>query len=213
MSIKIIIVDDHSLIAEGVSNMLRYNSEIEVVATYTSGKDLLKGLEQIMPNIVLMDINMPEMQGDELAAIIKPKYPDLKIIALTSFDNIFYIKTMLQHKIEGYILKSITREALVDAITFVNSGGVYIEETVQKLIREDETIAKRQKAIGSMLTKREKEILQLLAANHTSAEIAEKLFLSKRTVEHHRESILSKLDVKKTSALIQRAMELNLIRS
>ncbi len=212
MSTKIIIVDDHSLIAEGVSNMLRYNSEIEVVATYTSGKDLLKGLEQIMPDIVLMDINMPEMQGDELAAIIKPKYPEVKIIALTSFENIFYIKTMLQHKIEGYILKNITREALADAITFVHNGGIYIDEAVQKLIREDETIAKRQKAIGSMLTKREKEILQLLAANHTSAEIAEKLFLSKRTVEHHRESILSKLDVKKTSALIQKAIDLNLIR-
>lgn len=212
MSIKIAIADDHNLIAEGVCNMLRYNSDIEVIATFPDGAALLQGLEKIQPDILLLDINMPGKQGDEIAAILKKKFVALKIIALTSFDNIFYIKSMLQHHIEGYILKHIKREDLIEAITLVYNGGTYLDEMVSKLIRDDEAILKRQKAMGAMLTKREKEILLLIASNHTSTEISALLFISKRTVEHHRESIFSKLDVKKTSALVKKAIELGLIQ-
>ncbi len=210
--IRISIADDHGLIAEGVANMLRYNAEMEVVATYPNGITLLEGLKFIMPDILLLDIQMPDKQGDELAAIIKKQYPGLKIIALTSFDTIFYIKSMLQHKVEGYLLKHVSREVMIEAIIQVYAGGTYLDETVSKLVQEDEAIVKRQKEMGRLLTKREKEILQLIANNFTSNEIAEKLFISKRTVDHHRESILAKLDVKRTSALIQKAIELNLLQ-
>ncbi len=211
MNIKIAIADDHSLIAEGVSNMLRYSSDIEVVATYPNGKLLLSGLEKIVPDILLLDIHMPDKQGDELAPVIKKKYPAVKIIALTSFDNIFYIKSMLQHKIEGYLLKHVSRETLIEAIKTVFNGGTFLEESVRAQIKQDEEITKRQKEMGTALTKREKEILKLIAGSYTSSEIAEMLFLSKRTVDHHRESIMSKLDVKKTSALVKKAAEMGLI--
>lgn len=211
MNIKIAIADDHSLIAEGVSNMLRYSSELEVVATYPNGAALLSGLEKILPDVLLLDINMPDKQGDELAPVIKNNYPTIKIIALTSFDNIFYIKSMLQHDIEGYLLKHVSKETLIDAVKVVYSGGRFIDEAVTKLLQQDEEITRRQKEMGTALTKREKEILQLLAGSHTSAEIAEMLFLSKRTVEHHRESIMTKLEVKKLSALVKKANEMGLL--
>ncbi len=210
--IKVAIADDHHLIAEGISNMLRYHTEIELTANYADGASLMKGLETIQPDILLLDIQMPGLQGDEIAKIIKTTYPGIGIIVLTSFDNIFYIRNMLQkNKVAGYLLKNTTKEALIEAITMVYQGATYVDKAVEKILREDEQIIERQKALGSLLTKRESEILQLIAQNYTSAEIAAQLFISKRTVEHHRESIFNKLDVKKVSALVKKATELNLI--
>lgn len=209
--IKVAIADDHPLIAEGISNMLRYQEDIELIATYPDGDALMKGLTAIQPDILLLDIQMPGLQGDDIAKIIKANYPDIGIIVLTSFDNIFYIRNMLQHKVGGYLLKNTRKDELITAINMVYQGATYIDKAVAKILQEDEQIIKRQKALGSLLTKRESEILQLIAQNYTSVEIAEQLFISKRTVEHHRESIFNKMDVKKVSTLIKKAMELNLI--
>jgi len=212
MSIKVAIADDHSLIAEGVRNMLRYSSEIDVVASWPDGKKLLEGLQTIVPDVLLLDIAMPGQQGDELAGIIAQQYPRLKIIVLTSTDNIFHIRNMLQYNVAGYLLKHTGKEVLAEAIQVVHNGGQYLDETVSVRLQEDERNLQRQKEAGTLLTRREREILQLIADNHTGTEIAELLHLSKRTVEHHRESILAKLDVKKVSALVKKAAELNLIR-
>lgn len=211
MPIKVAIADDHSLIAEGIANMLRYNAGIELVGAFPDGPSLLEGLDKIAPDILLLDIQMPGMQGDEIAAILKRRYPGLKIIALTSFDTMFHIKRMMQCAIEGYLLKHIRREELTEALVHVYQGGTYLDAAVSRLLDEDIILMKRQKAMGAELTKREKEIVALIARNYTSAEISALLFISKRTVEHHRESIFSKLEVKKTSALIQKATQLGLI--
>lgn len=211
MNIKVAIADDHQLIAEGVGHMLRYSNDIELIASYSNGLQLLEGLKKITPDVLLLDINMPDKQGGELADIIKAKYTSIKIIVLTSFDSIFHIKNIRQHEIDGYLLKSVTSEVLQDAIKCVYNGGHYLDATVEKLLKEDAIITERQKVMGTLLTKREKEILQLIANNHTSAAIADMLFLSKRTIEHHRESILSKLDVKKSAELIMKARTLGLI--
>ncbi len=176
-----------------------------------NGTALLKGLELLQPDILLLDIHMPGQQGDELAGIVTATYPAVKIIALTSFDHIFHIKNMLKNGVRGYLLKDIERELFFEAIYTVFEGGIYLAPRVKKLIAENEQILQRQLATGSKLTKREQQILQLIARNNTSAEIAEILFLSKRTVEHHRESIFSKLEVKKTSSLVKKALELGLI--
>ncbi len=213
MSIKIAIADDHSLIAEGIKNMLRYSSDMEVIASYPNGATLLAGISLIRPDVLLLDIAMPGRQGDELAAIISEQYPEIKMIVLTSTDNIFHIRNMLQYKnVAGYLLKDTGKETLEDAIKIVYHGGQYLGTAIARRIREDEENLQRQKEAGRLLTKREKEILQLIIDNHTSAEIAEILHLSRRTVEHHRESIFSKLDVKKTSALVKKALELNLVQ-
>ncbi len=213
MSIKIAIADDHRLIAEGVQNMLRYSSEVEVVAIYPDGNALLEGMERVQPDVLLLDIGMPGMQGDELAGIIKQQYPAVKIIVLTNQDNIFYIKNMLQQGVNGYVLKHVEKEQLLQAVKSVYAGEEYIDGLVLDRIEEDEEEQKRVAENASLLSGREKEVLQLIADNYTTNEIAEKLFLSRRTVEHHRESILSKLDVKGTLALVRKATELGLIRS
>ncbi len=211
MSIKIAIADDHSLITEGVSNMLRHNSEIELIATYINGAGLLKGIEKIEPDVLLLDFSMPDMQGDELTDIISKRYPRIRILILTSADNIFHIRNMLEYPIAGYLLKHLNREVLTRAIKTAYEGGTYFDETVARMIEEDRRKRRRQAETGTMLTRREQEILQLLANNHTNKEIATLLHISARTVEHHRKSILEKLEVKQTSALVRKALEWGII--
>lgn len=211
MPVKIAVVDDHNLIAEGIASMLRYSSDIEVTGAFSDGTSLLDAIQIAMPDIVLLDIQMPGMQGDELAERLRLHYPGLKIIAFTSFDTMFHIKRMMKHNIEGYLLKNIRREQLAEAITTVYNGGTYLDVTVRKMLDDDLLLQKRQKALGALLTKREKEILPFIVKNYTCSEISEMLFISKRTVEHHRESIFSKLEVRKVSALAEKAAQLGLI--
>lgn len=211
MNIKVAIADDHALIMDGVQHMLQYDSEIEIVSTYLNGEELLNGIKTIEPDILLLDISMPGQPGDELARIINQKHPQIKVIALTNLDNIYYIKNMLQQGVQGYLLKNTKRQALIDAIKTVYGGKQYLDPLVKERIAEDNIIVNKQTAHGSMLTRREKEVLRLIAENNTSKEIADKLHLSKRTIDHHRESILSKMEVKNVSALVKKAIELGLI--
>jgi DNA-binding NarL/FixJ family response regulator len=211
MNIKVAIADDHSLISEGLRQMLQYSSEIEIIGTYYNGEELLKGLRLIQPDVLLLDISMPGQPGDELAHIIGQQYPRVHIIALTNLDNIYYIKSMLQQGVLGYVLKNVRREQLVTAIKTVYMGQQYLDPVVRERIAEERVAVTRQTAHGSILTRREKDVLKLIAENNTSKEIAEKLHLSKRTIDHHRESILSKMEVKNVSALVKKAIELGLI--
>jgi len=211
MNIKVAIADDHSLISEGLRQMLQYSSEIEIIGTYYNGEELLKGLRLIQPDVLLLDISMPGQPGDELAHIIGQQYPRVHIIALTNLDNIYYIKSMLQQGVLGYVLKNVRREQLVTAIKTVYMGQQYLDPVVRERIAEERVAITRQTAHGSILTRREKDVLKLIAENNTSKEIAEKLHLSKRTIDHHRESILSKMEVKNVSALVKKAIELGLI--
>lgn len=119
---------------------------------------------------------------------------------------------MLEKEVDGYVLKEIERNELIKAIKIIYNGDKYFNDKIMKQIEKDNKIKERQRTTGTMLTLREQEVLSLIAENYTNAEIAEKLFLSKRTIEHHRESILEKLEVKKASQLIKKAKELNLIR-
>lgn len=205
------ITDDHPLVTEGLQNMLRYSTEMEVIGTYESGADLLQSLSRIQPDILLLDIHMPGGNGDEIARIIKRDYPLLPIIALTNMDNIYYIKSMLQQGVSGYLLKNIKREKLLQAIKTVYDGGTYLDNVVKEKIAEEKENIKKQTAYGSTLTRREMDVLKLIAENNTSKEIADKLHLSKRTIDHHRESILSKMEVKNVSALVKKAIEMGLI--
>ncbi len=209
--IKVALADDHDLIAAGIANMFQSFDDIEICGSFRDGSSLLNGLNEANPDVVLLDINMPGMKGDEVAQKLKINYPSLKIIVLTSFDNVFNIKGMLRHRVDGYLLKNVTAESLVDAIRVVNQGGTYMDDQVTRIITEDERITKKQKAAGTLLTKREKEILELIAKNYTCSQIAEKLFVSRRTVEHHRQSILDKFGVQKTTAMVEKAAQLNLI--
>lgn len=211
-TIKIAIADDHPLIIEGIQNMLRGHTAMEVVATYNNGKELIEGIKTTRPGVLLLDINLPDKQGDELSRIISRAYPEIRIIALTNLDNVYYIKSMLQNGASGYVLKNIKKENLVAAIHDVYDGKVYLDDVIQNRIHEENENIKKQTAYGSTLTRREKEVLQLIAENNTSKEIGEKLNLSKRTIDHHRESILAKMEVKNVSALVKKAIALGLIK-
>ncbi len=211
MSIKIAIADDHALITEGLEHMLHYSGNMEVIATYSDGGELLNGLMLAEPDVLLLDISMPGQMGDELARIIARDFPRVKIVALTNLDNIYYIKSMLQQGVAGYILKNVKRNVLIGAIEHIYSGGQFLDPIVAERLKEEMEVVKKQAAYGSVLTRREKEVLQLIAENNTSKEIADKLHLSKRTIDHHRESILSKMEVKNVSALVKKAIELGLI--
>lgn len=211
-TIKIAIADDHPLIIEGIQNMLRGHNDITMIATYNNGSELLEGIRTSRPEILLLDINLPDKQGDELCRIISREHPEIRIIALTNLDNVYYIKSMLQNGASGYVLKNIKKENLVTAIHEVHSGNVYLDEVVQHRVQEENDNIKKQTAYGSSLTRREKEVLQLIAENNTSKEIGEKLNLSKRTIDHHRESILAKMEVKNVSALVKKAIALGLLK-
>lgn len=210
-TISIAIVDDHFLLSIGIKTIIEENEKMSIHGIYHNGSSLLKSLNHHSPDIILLDINMPDLKGDEVAKSIKAKYPEIKIIALTSYDNVYHIKNMLKQNIDGYLLKSIQTSDLIDAIQIVYNGGKFLDKNVEDILNENEKLEKKQKVTGAVLTKRELEVLELISKSYTSGEIAETLFISKRTVEHHRESIYQKLKVQKVSDLIHQARNMGII--
>lgn len=211
MSIKVAIVDDHALIVQGLKYLLQQHADIIIADTYTSGHALLDGLLQHRPDVLLMDIQLPDKSGNELVRILNKQYPGIRIIALTSMDTIFHIKDMMQHGCLGYVTKQAGPDVLIEAIRKVFKGEEFLEEGIkerwiQSMIKTDKENAKT-----TPLSRREKEILKLIAAEHTNQEIADKLFLSQRTVESHRYSLLQKLNVKNTAGLVRMAVQMGLI--
>lgn len=211
MGIKVAITDDHPLILNGLQNILRYSEDIEVIACYLSGKDLLEGLKSQQPDVLLLDVQMPELSGEELAHIIAKTYPHIKMLALTNMDNVYFIKGMLQQGVLGYVLKSISEEKLQEAIRTVHTGVQYLEPELKERVLQYTLSTKKDRSREPVLSRREKDVLQLIATNHTSQEIAEKLFLSKRTIDNYRLSLLLKLNVKNAPALIKKAIDMGLI--
>lgn len=211
MKIKIAIADDHVLFTKGLENILNSLAQLEVIKVFPDGASLLEGLGQSLPDILLLDIQMPGKPGDQLAGIIARKYPSVRMIALTGFDSALYVNNMMAQGVHGYVLKTSGEDILLEAIHKVYNGGSYIAESIQQKAAQQEQSVKRSMAMKSHLTPREKEILQLISEGLTSAEISSRLFLSLHTVINYRDNILLKLDVKNTALLIAKAMRMGLI--
>lgn len=211
MKIKIAIADDHPLVINGLHHILSNSGDMEVTGSYADGKELLAGLTRTQPAVLLLDIHMPGQTGDEVAEIISEKYPKIKMLALTNLDNVYYIKNMLRKGVHGYILKTTREEILLDAIRTVYKGEQYLEPVLKEKVIQDALLAKRQTAATPVLSRREKEVLQFIASNLTSQQIADKLFVSKRTIDNHRLSLLMKLDAKNVAALVKKGIQLGLI--
>jgi len=210
MKIKVAIADDHPLVINGLRHILGNCADMEITGTYNDGAELLAGMVQQQPDVLLLDIQMPGKTGDELAAIISVQYPQVQMVALTNLDNIYYIKNMLRTGVNGYVLKTTREETLLAAIRSVHSGTRFLEPVLMEKLIADALEADNGPVVP-VLSRREKEVLACIATDLSSQQIADKLFISKRTVDNHRTSLLMKLEVKNTAALVKKAMQLGLI--
>lgn len=207
--IKIVIADDHKIFREGLKMLLEENKEIKVIGEAANGKELLTLLESIKPDIIFMDIKMPELNGFDASKIILKKYPDIKIITLTMFGDEQYFEEMINTGVKSFILKDSDTEELLLAVNAVLRDKDYVsQELLQKLARKN---GRKPDANIPSLTKREKEVLQYMVKGYTNKEIADILFLSKRTIERHRAKLLEKTMTKNSISLITYAIRNSLI--
>ena len=196
--IKIAIVDDHKLVSKAIENMISFNPKFEVVMNCFNGEDFLNQLEhkKNMPEVVLMDINMPRKNGIETTAELTQKYPELKVIALTMEDNESTIISMLKAGAKGYLLKDMSPDILFDAINIVHEKGIFYTDIVTQSLLKIRTEEKAIQEISALLKDREIEFIKLACSELTYKEIAEKMCVSPRTVDGYRDSIFAKLNVK-----------------
>jgi DNA-binding NarL/FixJ family response regulator len=210
MHIKIAITDDHPMVVTGIRNMLYYQKHIEVANVYYTGQALLEGLRNEQPDVLLLDIQLPDQNGNELARIISKTYPSVRILAITSMDSIYQLKDMMRSGCSGYLLKTAPKEMLLEAIEKIYAGEEYIEPTLKEQLLNS-VLKIRQPKTRVAITRREKEILGLIAGGLTSHQIAEQLSLSQRTVENHRFSLMQKLNVRNSMGLARIAMQMGLL--
>ncbi len=213
--IKLLLTDDHQMLLDGIRSLLRKEKDIKIIAEATNGKTALeilqKQAESNMPiDILLTDISMPQMDGVELTRLAKLRFPDLKVLVLTMHDEKALIEQVLAVEAEGYILKNIGRKELIKAIKQVAEGNSHYSPEVLEIIMQKKKRQDKNKQANS-LTKRETEIVQLICKEYSSAEIAEALFISTRTVETHRKNILHKINVKNVVGLIKFAFKNQLV--
>lgn len=214
MAIRITITDDHPLATQGILAMLKKRKDFKVIDIFHNAADLLSGLTRQQPDVLLLDVMLPDKNGRDLAPEVKATYPEIKIIALTSFDAPTIVAAMMRRGCNGFLLKDTDEANLIDAIEKVAAGEEFIEPKIQKRIMENMMNFKSDAADTApppLLTQREKEILKLIAAEHTTQEIADQLFISFRTVENHRYSLLQKFGVKNSIGLVKIAIQYGLL--
>ncbi|WP_407528085.1 response regulator transcription factor [Lacibacter sp. MH-610] len=205
MNIKVFIVDDHYMVVEGIRTMLQTESTIDWLGHASNADSCLAFLQQQQPDVLLMDINMPGKSGIELCSEVKQKYPGVFVLALSTFNQQSFIEKMMQNGASGYVLKNASQYELMEAIGTVAKGKTFLSDEAAAALRKDIN------STAPVITRREKEVLELLADGLTNHEIAEKLFLSHTTVDSHRKSLVTKLKAKNTPELIKLAFVHKLI--
>jgi DNA-binding NarL/FixJ family response regulator len=204
MATSIFIVDDHYMVIEGIRSLLQNEKGIEWTGHAMNAASCLAFLKKQQPDVILMDINLPDKSGIDLCKEVKEKYPSIFIIGLSTFNQQSFIQKMMEHGASGYVLKNATQEELKEAIETVIKGKVFLSEDVSQALRKEETP-------DIVLTRREKEVLELIADGMTNMEIAQKLFISVTTVDTHRKNLLAKLEARNTASLVRIATQLQLI--
>jgi DNA-binding NarL/FixJ family response regulator len=202
---SIFIVDDHYMVIEGIRSLLRQETEVEWMGHAMNAASCLAFLQQQQPDVILMDINLPDKSGIELCKEVKEKYPAIRIIGLSSFNQLSFIEKMINNGASGYVLKNATQEELTEAIERVMQGQQFLSNEAASIVKKgpDSKIP--------VITRREKEVLGLIADGLTNNAIAEKLFISTTTVDTHRKSLLTKFEVKNTATLIRLAVQFQFI--
>jgi len=204
MKTKLFIVDDHYMVIEGIHSILQNEQDIEWVGQAMNASSCLAFLKHNQPDVILMDINLPDRSGVDLCKEVKQLYPLVHILGLSTFNQQHVIRNMLDNGASGYVLKNATKKELLTAINTVRLGKTFLSfEAVQSL---------REAAVEApVISRREKEVLQLIAEGLTNAEIATKLFISIPTVNTHRRSLIEKFDAPNTAVLIGRATKMGLV--
>ncbi|GAB3168537.1 response regulator [Telluribacter humicola] len=209
--IRIAIADDHLLVIGGLKAMLESDPQVRILFAVTNGEQLLSALREQQPDVLLLDIQMPGQTGIELCKVILQQYPDIKVIALTNLEETHYVKQMIRNGAKGYLLKNTDQQSLFKAITTVLAGEQFIDPQIQKNMMEEMLTGQKRNLQEVLLTKREEEILAMVAKEHSNQEIADALFISLRTVQTHRLNITQKLGAKNTASLVNEAHKRGLL--
>jgi DNA-binding NarL/FixJ family response regulator len=204
MKAGIFIVDDHYMVVEGIRSLLVGEKNIEWMGHAMNAASCLDFLKHNQPDVIFMDVNLPDKSGTVLCKEVKNLYPSVLVVGLSTFNQQAVVRNMMDNGASGYVLKNATKEELLEAITIVLKGDTYFSMEVMDSLQESQSQQ-------LLLTRREKEVLQLIAEGLTNAEIAEKLFISVPTVNTHRKSILEKFEVKNTATMIAKAIKNGLI--
>lgn len=209
--IKILLVDDHQIVREGIKNLLESNPEYIVVGETENTADALKLIEKLKPDFLITDITLSNSNGIDLSKQVRSLFPELHILILSMHDSIDYINKSLNSGANGYLLKDCTKYELFDAITKILNKEVYICKSSSQILMNT-SLNQIEQDILPALTRREMEILKLISNGFTNKEIANKLVLSVRTVDKHRSNILYKLKVNNTAELLNKANKLKIIQ-
>jgi len=214
--LSIVLADDHTILREGLRALLSADPKFEIVAEAEDGRQAVRCVEKLGPDLLLMDLSMPRMSGIDAISEIKKRYPETKIIALTVHKTEEYLLTTLQAGADGYVLKDATHDELVMAIHNVMAGKPYLSPGISEKIIEGYLEGKE----GSLslsswqkLSQREREVLKLIAEGYKNKEIAEELCISLKTVEKHRANLMKKLDLHNAAGLTVYAVEKGLVSS
>ena len=211
--IRVLIVDDHAILREGIRALLTLSADVDVVGEAADGQSGIERARELMPDVVLMDIAMPGLDGLEATRRIKERHKNIKVLILTQHENREYVFPILKAGADGYVLKKAAGTELISAIRAVYEGGTFLYPSVAKTVvedylRPDGTLAERR---HSKLTDREIEVLKLVAEGRSNQEIADLLCLSVKTVTGHRTNIMEKLDLHSRTELVKYAIRTGLI--
>ena len=202
--INVLLADDHTIVREGIRSLLEARKEIKVVGEASTGKEAVEKAGEIRPDIVIMDISMPILNGLEATRQIRRLYPECKVLVLTMHENRESVRQILKAGAIGYVIKKSAAGQLFNAIDAVNRGEAFFSPTISKMLLED--YLEETDSPDEILSSRETEVLQLVAEGHTNKEIADLLFISVKTVEGHKDNIKKKLCIYDQAGLIKYAI-------
>ena len=208
MCIRVVLADDHKIMREGLCSLLRNDPRVEIVGVAEDGRSAVQLAREHKPDVVVMDVAMPDLNGIEAARRIKAEMPDVRILALSMHSDKRYIASMLQAGASGYLLKDCAFKELVQAIHTVSRRQVYLSPSIAALVTDDyvRQLMAKDGSPASMLSPKEREVLQLMAEGHSTKQIAATLFLSVKTIETHRQQIMEKLDIHSVAELTKFAI-------
>lgn len=210
--IKIMLIDDHQIMIDGIKSLMNREQQLEVVATANNGKEALLLLENITVDIILMDIEMPLLNGYDTTILITSKYPHIKVICLTTHDEPSIVRKMLNAGAKGYILKNTDEQTLLKAFDTVINGETYIGSEIKIALEKSRSeFSIKEESQTPSLSEREKEIIIQIANGLSNREIAKKLNLSVNTIDSHRTNIMNKLDIHNVAGLVKFAIKTGLI--